>query len=273
MARSASLPERPRPKCWCSGVLDGLRAVRRNRNIHPRRCGRGCPVPLSHGTRATLKRIASRMSVPLNQALRVGAYVVKQHLLGRKRYPLVLMLEPLFRCNLACAGCGKIDYPAEILNQRLSVAECMEAVDECGAPVVVIAGGEPLLHREIEQIVRAPSRARSSSSSAPMRCCWKRRCDLFQPSKWFSWSVHLDGDARGARHLGVPGRRVRPRGGGDRRGEACRLPHHHQRHAVQYREAGAGRDVLRRRDGDGRGRDFGVARAMRTSARRTSSIS
>ncbi|MDE2576724.1 MAG: hopanoid biosynthesis associated radical SAM protein HpnH, partial [Rhodospirillales bacterium] len=81
------------------------------------------------------------MAVPLHQALRVGAYVVKQHLIGRKRYPLVLMLEPLFRCNLACAGCGKIDYPAEILNQRLSVAECLEAVDECGAPVVVIAGG------------------------------------------------------------------------------------------------------------------------------------
>ena len=77
------------------------------------------------------------MAIPLHQALRVGAYVVKQHLLGRKRYPLVLMLEPLFRCNLACAGCGKIDYPAEILNQRLSVAECLEAVDECGAPVVV----------------------------------------------------------------------------------------------------------------------------------------
>ena len=93
------------------------------------------------------------MSVPLNQALRVGAYVVKQHLIGRKRYPLVLMLEPLFRCNLACAGCGKIDYPPEILNQRLSVAECMEAIDECGAPVVVIAGGEPLLHKEIDQIV------------------------------------------------------------------------------------------------------------------------
>ena len=100
------------------------------------------------------------MSVPLNQALRVGAYVVKQHLIGRKRYPLVLMLEPLFRCNLACAGCGKIDYPAEILNQRLSVAECLEAVDECGAPVVVIAGGEPLLHKEIDQVVaRAPYRA------------------------------------------------------------------------------------------------------------------
>src|SRR6201991_2539028 len=93
-------------------------------------------------------------AIPLAQQVRVGAYVVKQHLLRRKRYPLVLMLEPLFRCNLACAGCGKIDYPAEILNQRLSVDECREAVDECGPPVVVIAGGEPLLHREIEQIVQ-----------------------------------------------------------------------------------------------------------------------
>src|SRR5579884_2001096 len=95
------------------------------------------------------------MAVPLSQALIVGAYVMKQHLKGRKRYPLVLMLEPLFRCNLACAGCGKIDYPAEILNQRLSVADCLAAVDECGAPVVAIAGGEPLLHREIPEIVRA----------------------------------------------------------------------------------------------------------------------
>ena len=99
------------------------------------------------------------MAVPLNQAIRVGAYVLKQHMIGRKRYPLVLMLEPLFRCNLACAGCGKIDYPAEILNQRLSVAECLEAVDECGAPVVVIAGGEPLLHKEIDQVVEGGDRA------------------------------------------------------------------------------------------------------------------
>src|SRR6476619_1338643 len=93
------------------------------------------------------------MAVPLNQALRVGAYVLKQHLLGRKRYPLVLMLEPLFRCNLACAGCGKIDYPAEILNQRLSVDECMQSIDACGAPVLVVAGGEPWLHRGREQFV------------------------------------------------------------------------------------------------------------------------
>ena len=93
------------------------------------------------------------MGVPLYQIVRVGAYVMKQRLKGVERYPLVLMLEPLFRCNLACAGCGKIDYPDAILNKRLSVAECLEAVDECGAPVVSIPGGEPLLHREIGEIV------------------------------------------------------------------------------------------------------------------------
>jgi hopanoid biosynthesis associated radical SAM protein HpnH len=134
------------------------------------------------------------MSVPLNQAIRVGAYVVKQHLLGRKRYPLVLMLEPLFRCNLACAGCGKIDYPAEILNQRLSVAECMEAVDECGAPVVVIAGGEPLLHREIDQIVEGAIARKKFVIVCTNALLLEKKMDLFKPSKWFSWSVHLDGD-------------------------------------------------------------------------------
>ena len=133
------------------------------------------------------------MSVPLNQALRVGAYVVKQHLLRRKRYPLVLMLEPLFRCNLACAGCGKIDYPAEILNQRLSVAECMQAVDECGAPVVVIAGGEPLLHKEIDQIVEGAIARKKFVIVCTNALLLEKRMDLFKPSKWFSWSVHLDG--------------------------------------------------------------------------------
>ena len=133
------------------------------------------------------------MSVPLNQVLRVGAYVVRQHLTGRKRYPLVLMLEPLFRCNLACAGCGKIDYPAEILNQRLSVAECMEAVDECGAPVVVIAGGEPLLHKEIEQIVEGAIARKKFVIVCTNALLLEKKMDLFKPSKWFSWSVHLDG--------------------------------------------------------------------------------
>jgi hopanoid biosynthesis associated radical SAM protein HpnH len=133
------------------------------------------------------------MTVPLNQALRVGAYVVKQHLIGRKRYPLVLMLEPLFRCNLACAGCGKIDYPAEILNQRLSVAECMEAIDECGAPVVVVAGGEPLLHKEIDQIVQGAIARKKFVIVCTNALLLEKKMDLFKPSKWFSWSVHLDG--------------------------------------------------------------------------------
>ena len=134
------------------------------------------------------------MTVPMNQAIRVGAYVVKQHLLGRKRYPLVLMLEPLFRCNLACAGCGKIDYPAEILNQRLSVAECMEAIDDCGAPVVVIAGGEPLLHREIDQIVEGAIARKKFVIVCTNALLLEKKMALFKPSKWFSWSVHLDGD-------------------------------------------------------------------------------
>ena len=133
------------------------------------------------------------MSVPLNQALRVGGYVVKQHLLRRKRYPLVLMLEPLFRCNLACAGCGKIDYPAEILNQRLSVAECMEAIDECGAPVVVIAGGEPLLHKEIDQIVEGAIARKKFVIVCTNALLLEKKMHLFKPSKWFTWSVHLDG--------------------------------------------------------------------------------
>src|SRR5690242_20766238 len=93
------------------------------------------------------------MGLPLRQAAKIGAYVMKKHLSGGK-YPLVLMLEPLFRCNLACAGCGKIDYPDEILNQRMTVQECLDAVDECGAPIVSIPGGEPLLHKEMDQIVK-----------------------------------------------------------------------------------------------------------------------
>src|ERR1700709_2843261 len=133
------------------------------------------------------------MSVPLNQALRVGAYVAKQHLMGVKRYPLVLMLEPLFRCNLACAGCGKIDYPPEILNQRLSVAECMEAIDECGAPVVVIARGESLLHKESDQLVQGAIDRKKFVIVCTNALLLEKKMVLFKPSKWFSWSVHLDG--------------------------------------------------------------------------------
>ncbi|HXA69860.1 MAG TPA: adenosyl-hopene transferase HpnH [Stellaceae bacterium] len=134
------------------------------------------------------------MAVPLNQKLRVGAYIVKQHLMGVRRYPLVLMLEPLFRCNLACAGCGKIDYPDPILNQRLSVKECLEAVDECGAPVVSIAGGEPLLHREIEQVVEGIIARKKFVYLCTNALLMEKKIDRFKPNPFFVWSVHLDGD-------------------------------------------------------------------------------
>ena len=126
--------------------------------------------------------------------IRVGAYVAKQRLKRVERYPLVLMLEPLFRCNLACAGCGKIDYPDPILNQRLSVAQCLEAVDECGAPVVSIAGGEPLLHREIEQIAEGIVARKKFVYLCTNALLLEKKIDRFKPSPYFVWSIHLDGD-------------------------------------------------------------------------------
>lgn len=134
------------------------------------------------------------MSVPLRQVARVGAYVVRQHLAGRKRYPLVLMLEPLFRCNLACSGCGKIDYPGEILNQRLSVADALGAADECGAPVISIAGGEPLLHKEMPQIVEGLLARGKFIYLCTNALLLEKKLDLYKPHPDFSWDVHLDGD-------------------------------------------------------------------------------
>ena len=134
------------------------------------------------------------MAIPLLQKARIGAYIVRQQLTRRRRYPLVLMLEPLFRCNLACAGCGKIDYPDEILNQRLSVEECLAAVDECGAPVVSIAGGEPLLHKEIDAIVNGIVSRRKFVYLCTNALLMQKRLGLFRPSPYFVWSVHLDGD-------------------------------------------------------------------------------
>lgn len=134
------------------------------------------------------------MAVPISQMWTVATYVLGQRLRGRKQYPLVLMLEPLFRCNLACAGCGKIDYPAEILNQRLSVAECLDAVDECGAPVVVIAGGEPLLHKEIDEVVRGIIARKKYVIVCTNALLLEKKMELFKPNKYFSWSVHLDGN-------------------------------------------------------------------------------
>ncbi|MFI4974053.1 MAG: adenosyl-hopene transferase HpnH [Caulobacterales bacterium] len=134
------------------------------------------------------------MSIPLPVVARVGAYITKQHLSGKKRYPLVLMLEPLFRCNLACAGCGKIDYPDEILNQRLSVEQCMQAIDECGAPVVSIAGGEPLLHRDMPKIVQGYLQRRKFVILCTNALLLTKKIDHYKPDPYFTWSIHLDGD-------------------------------------------------------------------------------
>ena len=136
------------------------------------------------------------MGLPLLQMAKIGAYVVAQTLRGRKRYPLVLMLEPLFRCNLACAGCGKIDYPDKILNQRLPLADCLEAIDECGAPVVVIAGGEPLLHKEIGAIVEGALERGKFVTLCTNALLLEKKLSLFKPSPGFNFSIHLDGDAQ-----------------------------------------------------------------------------
>ena len=133
------------------------------------------------------------MGVPFRQQAAIGAYIVKQRLSGRKRYPLVLMLEPLFRCNLACSGCGKIDYPDSVLNKRLSVEECLAAVDECGAPVVSIPGGEPLLHKEIGEIVAGIVARGKYVYLCTNALLLEKKLDLFTPSPYLSFSVHLDG--------------------------------------------------------------------------------
>ncbi len=133
------------------------------------------------------------MGVSLHQQVRIGAYVLTQTLLGRKRYPLVLMLEPLFRCNLACPGCGKIDYPAPILNKRLSVQECLDAVDECGAPVVAIPGGEPLIHKDMGEIVAGIVARKKFVSLCTNALLLEKKLDQFTPSPFLFFSVHLDG--------------------------------------------------------------------------------
>jgi len=135
------------------------------------------------------------MSVPLSQMWAVASYVIKQRLRRRKRYPLVLMLEPLFRCNLACAGCGKIQYPAQILRKHLSVEACLKAVDECGAPIVSIPGGEPLLYPQIGELVDALVARKKYVYLCTNALLLKEKLEagIFKPSKYLSFSVHMDG--------------------------------------------------------------------------------
>ncbi|MEJ2389265.1 MAG: adenosyl-hopene transferase HpnH, partial [Chromatiaceae bacterium] len=134
------------------------------------------------------------MGVPLRQQYQVARYVIGQKLRGVERYPLVLMLEPLFQCNLACAGCGKIDYPSDVLRQRLSVEDCLQAADECGAPVVSIAGGEPLLHKQMPEIVRGLIARRKYVYLCSNALLLNKRIDDYEPSPYLTFSIHLDGN-------------------------------------------------------------------------------
>jgi hopanoid biosynthesis associated radical SAM protein HpnH len=133
------------------------------------------------------------MSVPVSQMLTVLGYLLRQKLAGRERYPLVLMLEPLYRCNLACAGCGKIQYPSQVLKQQLSVEECLRAVDECPAPVVSLPGGEPLLHPQIAEIAEGIVARRKYVYLCTNALLLEEKLPLFRPSRYLSFSVHLDG--------------------------------------------------------------------------------
>jgi len=144
------------------------------------------------------------MSLPFVQKYHVAKYLLSQKLRGREYYPLVLMLEPLFRCNLACSGCGKIDYPEEILDRRLSIEECFAAIEECGAPVVSIAGGEPLIHEDMPQIVAGLVKRKKFIYLCTNGLLLRNRLQDYTPSPYLTFSLHLDGNRK--RHDALAGR-------------------------------------------------------------------
>jgi hopanoid biosynthesis associated radical SAM protein HpnH len=133
------------------------------------------------------------MGIHLSQAIEIGKYLVGQRLRGRKRFPLILMLEPLFRCNLACVGCGKIQHPAEVLKQNLTPEQCFKAAEECGAPVVSIPGGEPLLHPQIDEIVRGLIERKKFIYLCTNGLLLEKSLPKFEPSPYLTFTVHLDG--------------------------------------------------------------------------------
>jgi hopanoid biosynthesis associated radical SAM protein HpnH len=138
------------------------------------------------------------MGIPLIQQFKVATYIAGRKLRRDRHYPLVLMLEPLFQCNLACAGCGKIDYPKEILQKRVSLEDALRAVDECGAPMVSIPGGEPLIHKEMPQIVAGIVARKKFVYLCTNAILLAKHIDEYKPSKYLTFSVHLDGNE--ARH-------------------------------------------------------------------------
>ena len=133
------------------------------------------------------------MATPLRQTIQVGKYVVGQQLRRTERYPLVLMLEPLLQCNLECAGCGKIQHPTDILRRRLTPQQCWDAVEECGAPVVAIAGGEPLIHKDIVEIANGYTERKKFVYLCTNAILLERRLQDFEPNPYLTFSVHVDG--------------------------------------------------------------------------------
>ncbi len=267
------------PEVLVDDVINALRAIgpvevetlagveesvefRLPRELERRLSGGSVPVRAGHADKER------SVGIPLNQVLSIGGYIVGQHLRGRRRYPLVLMLEPLFRCNLACAGCGKIDYPEKILNQRLSVDDCMGAIDECGAPVVVLAGGEPLLHKELPQIVEGALAKGKFVTVCTNALLMDKKLDLYRPHSRFNWSVHLDGDEemhdKSVCQKGVYPRAIaaikNAKAKGFRVNINCTL--------FSDAQAGPRRPLLRHGQGAGRRRDHDLARlCLRACAR------
>jgi hopanoid biosynthesis associated radical SAM protein HpnH len=133
------------------------------------------------------------MGIPLRQSVKIGLYLAKQRVRGRTKFPLIVELEPLFACNLKCAGCGKIQHPANILKQRMPVEQAIEAVEECGAPMVSIAGGEPLMHPQIDEIVRQLVKRKKFVYLCTNAVLLPKHIGKFTPSPYFSWVVHVDG--------------------------------------------------------------------------------
>jgi hopanoid biosynthesis associated radical SAM protein HpnH len=133
------------------------------------------------------------MPVPMRQAARMGAYLMEQKLRGRDKFPLIVELEPLFQCNLACAGCGKIQHPEATLRKRMPVEQAVGAIEECGAPMVSIAGGEPLIHPEIDEIVRQLVARKKFVYLCTNALLLERKLEKFEPSPYFAWAIHMDG--------------------------------------------------------------------------------
>ncbi|MEV5751608.1 adenosyl-hopene transferase HpnH [Actinoallomurus sp. NPDC052308] len=133
------------------------------------------------------------MTMPLRQSIRIGAYILGRRLRRVRRFPLLVELEPLFACNLACAGCGKIQHPADVLRRRMPVEQAVAAVEECGAPMVSIAGGEPLLHPQIGRMVRELVARKKYVFLCTNALLIPRKIDQFEPSPYFAWTVHIDG--------------------------------------------------------------------------------